>query len=251
MAAITAKWYWKGNIKVGAIATFSTLPGNMDYVTDYGVVKGTCGDCAKHCGASVNGKRPPCYVFKSHRYPSVVKGQARNTLAFRQDPMKAGKDLSDALKRKRKPVAVCRFDQSGEIESIEWFKAMEFVAVNHEEKQIYIYTKKYDVVVPELLAGNVPENFTVNISIWHEQGIEAWQKVKHLPNVKAFVYCDKNTDPVNGWDVEEYAAHCIIIQTFCKAYGENGKMNHEVTCERCKKCFDRSEKHKVIGCNDH
>ena len=252
-AVVDARWYFKGNIKVGNIPTFSTLPSDREFVTEkYGTVKGTCtADCCEHCGRSVDGKRPPCYVFKSHRYPSVVEGQARNTLSIRNNTELAFAQLSGQLSRKRKPVTAARFDQSGEIENKPQFRGMCRVADDNKNIPIYVYSKKYGIIIPALLNGEVPKNFCVLISIWHEQGIKEYLSVAHLPNVKAFVYCDKNSDPINGWGVEEYAAHGLNIQTFCMAYDTKGKMNHKVTCEKCKKCFNRSCNAKCVGCWDH
>ena len=102
-----------------------------------------------------------------------------------------------------------------------------------------------------MLENGAPENFTTLISIWHEQGIEAYKKLEHLPNVKAFVYCDKNSDPLNGWGPAKYLAHGIDIQTFCHAYDPKGHLNHDVTCDICKKCFNRAAGCKVVGCWDH
>ena len=248
---VDARWNYNGNIKVGNIATWSTLPSDRTFVSErYGEVKGTCAGCCEFCGhAAKEGKRPPCYVFKSHRYPSVVDGQARNTLSIRNNPELAFRQLSESLSRKRKPVVAGRFDQSGEIENALQHMGMCGVASDHPKTPFYIYSKKYSVIVPALLEGKVPNNFTHLISVWHEQGIKEYLKVAHLPNVKAFVYCDKNSDPVNGWGIEEYAKRGIVIQTFCKAYGIDGKMNHDITCDICKKCFNRRA--KVIGTWDH
>ena len=250
---VDARWNFKGNIKVGNIATWSVLPGDMTFISEkYGEVNGTCGGCCEHCGhAAKEGKRPPCYVFKSHRYPSVVDGQARNTLSIRNNPEKTREQLSGALSRKRVPIVAGRFDQAGEIENKRQFKVQCDIATDHKKTPFYVYTKKGAVVVPALLNGEVPQNLTVLISIWHEQGIEEYLKVAHLPNVKAFVYCDKNSDPISGWGPEEYAQRGIAVQSFCTAYDTKGKMNHNVTCEKCKKCFNRSAKAKVIGCWDH
>ena len=248
---VDARWNFNGNIKVGNIATWSTLPGDGEFTSKYGTVKGTCSNCCEFCGHSKNGKRPPCYVFKSHRYPSVVEGQSRNTLSIRNNPELAFHQLSMALSRKRKPVLAARFDQSGEIENKIQHNGMISVAKDHMGTPFYIYTKKYGVVVPTLLNKEVPENFFHLISIWHTQGIAEYLKVAHLPNVKAFVYCDKNSDSENGWGPEEYANHGIIIQTFCKAYGMDGKMDHNITCDKCRKCFVGTKGTKVIGTWDH
>jgi len=253
MVVVDARWYYKGNIKVGSgIATFSKLMGDGFFETKYGVVQGSCpSECCEHCGHGEDGKRPPCYVGKSYRYPSVIEGHARNTISVRNNPELAYNQLSKSMKRKRKKPVAGRYDQSGEIMFDEDFFGMCNVARENDYMPFYVYSKRYDVVIPALLAGLVPKNLTVLISIWHEQGIEEYKKVAHLPNVKAFVYCDKNSDPINGWGVEEYALHGIIIQTFCGAYDEKGKMNHNITCEKCRKCFNRSIKAKVIGCLDH
>ena len=96
----------------------------------------------------------------------------------------------------------------------------------------------YDVVIPALLAGNVPENMTVLISIWHKFGVNEFEKVKNLPNVKAFVYDDNYK-------------YGFVIDTYCKAYDEHGKLDHNITCDKCKKCFNRLNNCKVIGCKAH
>lgn len=251
MEAVQARFNFEGNVKLGGnIATWSVLFGDATYDTPYGPVKGTCTGVCEFCGHPQPGKkRPPCYVAKSYRQPDVIKGHARNTLAMREDPQKAFADLDGQLSRKRKPVDGLRWNQSGEVENLEQFRGMTWVSGRHEETPAWIYTKQYGVVVPELLENGAPDNFTTLISIWHEQGIEEYKKLAHLPNVKAFVYLDPNKP--GGWGIEEYAAHGLIIQTLCHAYNEKGKLNHDVTCNVCTKCFNRLPNCKVIGCYDH
>lgn len=247
-----ARWYYNGNIKVGNIATFSTLAGDGEFVTEkYGVVRGTCAECCEFCGHAEKGKRPPCYVFRSYRYPDVIESHARNTLSIINNPELAFRQLSDSLKRKRKKPIACRNHQSGEYINADEFFGMNGVAAEHPKIPFYVYTKKYGIVVPALLDGLVPRNMTTLLSTWHEQGIKEYLSVAHLPNTKAFVYLDKNTDPKNGWGIEEYAKHGLYIQTLCDAYDFRGRMNHKVTCDKCRKCFNRSSKCKVIGCWDH
>ena len=262
---IDARWIWKGNIKLGAsIASFATLAGNGTFHTKYGDVKGTCDGVCEHCGLISDGSKiPPCYVFKAYkRYTSrkdgscsVIDGHARNTLSIMTDPDLSFRQLSDALSRKKTPITACRYSESGEIPKGEIgkvvFRYMCRTASEHPELPFYIYTKRYDVVIPALLNGEVPINLVVLFSVWHEQGAMEFLTVAHLPNVKAFVYCDKNSDPVNGWDEEEYAKIGIMIQTWCMAYKAKGKMNHDVTCDKCQKCFNHRNCHKVIACWDH
>lgn len=139
----------------------------------------------------------------------------------------------------RKKFDIVRIDQSGEIENLEQFQMWIDPAINHPETHFYIYTKNYEVVIPMLLAGKVPNNMTVLISVWHEIGYNEYLQVSCLDNVKAFVYDDN-----------EYKYN-FEIQTYCKAYDEHGKLDHNVTCDKCRKCFNRSAAHKVIGCKAH
>ena len=233
----TSKWNKSGNTKLGAIWSYSTLMGNDPiFIEKLGC--SVCGTCGGHCGAC----KYSCYVKKSYRYKSVKLGHANNTLALMQDPARVGVDLSGYITRARKKPAACRFDQSGEITGTDHFLSMCSCAAAHPEIPFFVYTKAFDIVIPALLAGIVPENLTVLISIWHQYGIAEYNLVKHLPNVKAFVYDDHTFD---------YAAAGLVINTYCKAYDDAGKMDHEITCQRCQKCYNRAAGSKVIGCNAH
>ncbi len=237
MAMVKAKFNRGKNIKMGdGIDSWSTLFGDDEYYIPEldTIVKGTCGNHCKGC----KGK---CYVRKSYRYKTVKLSHARNTLAMRNDIEKCYTDLYNQIKRARKPFYIIRVDQSGEIENNMQFGMFCKLAKAFPKVKFYIYTKAYDIIIPYLLNGFVPENFTVLVSVWHEYGIEEYKSVAHLENVKAFVYMD-------GFD---YAAHGLEVQTMCNAYDENGKMDHNITCDKCKKCFNRLANCKVIGCYDH
>lgn len=232
-----SKWNKKGNIKLGSIWSYSTLMGDDEIMIDkLGVA--VCGTCGGHCAACKNS----CYVKKSYRYSSVKLGHARNTLALMQDPARVGAELSGYITRAKNKPAACRLDQSGEITGDEHFNAFCSLAADHPKIPFFCYTKNYAVVIPALLAGLVPENLTILISVWHEYGIREYNRVKHLDNVKAFVYDDGAFD---------YAAAGLDITTWCKAYDDKGKLDHEITCQRCRKCYNRAAVSKVIGCKAH
>jgi len=238
MKKIDIRWNKKGNIKVGAIWTYSQLYGSKSYVVPSlsdKPIKGTCGGHCAHCENC-------CYVKKSYRYDTVILGHARNTLAMRSDPIAACAELSAYITRARNKPDALRLHQSGEIESNEQLQGFCNLANDHKDKPFFVYTKAFDIVIPALLAGVVPNNLIVLISIWHEYGIAEFLKVAHLPNVKAFVYDDGTFD---------YAANGIEIQTYCKAYNEKGKLDHDITCDKCRKCFDNLACHKIIGCKAH
>lgn len=224
-----------GNIKLGNMGSFSKLFGNHSISTPYGDMIGTCGN---HC----SGCEKECYVKKSYRYDSVIKNHAKNTLAFRTDLKRAFSDLHLQLTRKRKPFDVIRINQSGEIETTEELISWVELARHHNESHFYIYTKNYIAVfetISEIGPENMPDNFTILISIWHEIGINEYKLLSKYSFIKAFVYLD-------GFD---YSVYDIIPETGCHAYNEKGKLDHNITCDKCRKCFNRM--HKVIGCNAH
>lgn len=226
------------NIKLGnGIWSFSKLAGN-DYFEFEGLkVKGSCNGYCLGC-------KKACYVFKSYRYSSVIKSHLMNTLSMRYFKETLFNKLSKQIANARKKPIALRIHQSGELETKEEFKGWCMLAAKHPNETFYIYTKAYDIVIPALLNREVPSNLIVNISIWHKKGIKEYLLVKHLPNVKAFVYIDKK------WNIEKYAKHGIIINSMCMAY-MGGKLNHDITCDLCKKCFDNVNGHKCNGCNEH
>ena len=200
-----------------------------------------------------------CYVRKSYlRYTardtgkcSVKLGHARNTIALRENLEKCFEDLNNQMNRKRKKFELIRLNQSGEIENRDQMEMFCKLAMMHPETEFYIYTKNFDVVIPCLLDGIVPKNFTILFSIWHNYGIAEYLLCARFENVKAFVYVDSNKDTENGWSIADYREKGIEIQTMCSAYDIHGKMNHDITCDKCKKCYNRKENHKIIGCFAH
>lgn len=230
-----------GNIKLGNTWNFSTVYGNDIHSVDFNgetlTARGTCGNYCKGC-------KNACYVKKSYRYPSVKYSHIKNTLAIRLHTKAAFNDLTAAIENSRVKPEIIRINQSGEIETAEIFRNWCEMARRFKNIKFWLYTKAYNLVTPEILAGNVPENMTILFSVWHEYGIKEYKKVSHLNNIKAFVY-DDNFD---------YAAAGIEIQTYCKAYTMQGgkmKLNHNLTCDKCKKCFNRAAGCKVIGSLPH
>lgn len=224
-----------GNVKLGnSMGTISKLMGNQLISTAYGDIVGTCGN---HC----NGCSSSCYVKKSYRYDSVRKGHARTTLAFRNDLKKSFDSMDKQLSRKRKPFAQVRINQSGELESYLELEGYCKLAAKHSETVFYVYTKNYDAVFANIT--KLPENLYVLISVWGSQGVSEYKQLARLSKqIKAFVYIDET------YTEEFYAAIGLEIETTCKAY-ENHKLNHEITCDKCKKCFNRTS--RIIGCPSH
>lgn len=231
--------FTNGNIKLGKMGVWSTLKGNdpisAPSLSTTTPIMGTCGN---HCTNCTNS----CYVNKSYRiYPSVVQRHAINTLILRHDPAKASSDLREQLNKMRTPYSTIRINQSGELSCPNNIIMWEDLAKDYPNIEFYLYTKAYEIVEPEILANKIPPNLTILYSIWENQGVAEFLKVKDYPNVKAFVYHGKNSNPNSK----------ALPQTYCHAYDAKGKMNHNITCDKCKMCYDRNNNHKIIGCYDH
>lgn len=230
-----------GNIKLGNTWNFSTVYGNdLHKVFFNGENHEATGTCGKYC----KGCKNDCYVKKSYRYPSVIYSHIKNTLAIRLHRQAAFNDLTAAIENARKKPEIIRVNQSGELETVEIFREWCKMARRFPQIKFWLYTKAYNIVTPDLLDGVVPENVTILFSIWHKYGTKEYKKVAHLENVKAFVY-DDNYD---------YKKAGIEIQTYCQAYTmQEGKMklNHNLTCDKCKKCFNRNNQNKIIGSLPH
>lgn len=223
------------NRKLGKIASWSTVYGTKPvYVKRLnGYVQGTCG---KECGNKKDGCEQFCYVDKSYWKPNVVYGHAKNTMGLRVAPEKVFASLDKQLSR-AKSFKTIRLNQSGELESENEFLMWCRLAQKHPKFRFYIYTKQYKYVERALLSGMTPMNFQVNYSIWHKKGLAEFEKVKHLPNVSAFVYDDG----------ELYVD--IPKENYCPAYDADGHLDKEQSCFRCGKCFNH--RFKIVGCKDH
>lgn len=230
------KFDLSGNIKLGKIATWSTLMGDYKYKKLPGVldgITGTCGNC--------DGCRLSCYVRRSYRNPSVTFGHAKNTYGMRHNLAALEHDLASQLARGK--IGIVRLNQSGEVENDEQMAMWCRLASAFPDVKFYIYTKMYGISEKFLTQGLVPENFTILYSVWGEFGLEEYNRVKDYPNVKAFEFDD-------GTGKNMFLA----TKLYCPAYkvvGKSGKakMDHSITCSTCKLCFQG--KAKVIACHDH
>lgn len=238
----SAKMVKNGNIKLGnSMWSFNKLAGAGEICG----CKGTCGEHCKGCYNAESPKKSNCYVFKSYvtygwEKSTVVKAHIRNTNAIRGDIDSTFKDIRAQLKRAKKKPSAVRIHSSGELETVEELINWIETARMFPEIPFYIYTKNYAVVDNVLTRSSmrVPNNFFINISIWHESGIETYQKFSSLDCVRAFVYDD-------GYDYGKR----LKISCYCPAYDEKGKLHHDLTCDKCRICFQN--KAKVCACHSH
>ena len=233
-----AKFNKKGDTKIGAIWSFSTLMGNEPVHIDYNGVK--C-DVVGTCGGYCEGCKKSCYVRNSYRYPSVKYGHAWNTLAIRDDIESAYNDLEGQLKRARNKPNAVRIHVSGEFESMQELNMWNKLAKAFPNITFYVYSKAYDIMDDYFTNNTLAANFIVNVSIWHEYGIMFFMKWRNLKNIRAFVYDD-------GY---EYRKFGIYSDSRCPAYDSNGKAIDGVTCQKCGLCMGRRENKKVTFCAAH
>lgn len=227
-----------GNIKLGCMGSFSKLYGDASYTINNMTCTGTCGH---HC----NGCKNACYVKASYRYPSVILRHMINTLAMRESVENSLATLDAQLTRKRTPFKTVRINQSGELESLEEFLMWIELANRHNETTFYVYTKAIDLIGDYILENGLPTNLVVLVSIWGEYGMADYNRLCHIGNIKAFVCVTAN------YTAQWYDEHGLAIQTYCKAYDEQGHLDHNITCDKCQKCFNHLSSCKVIGCFEH
>lgn len=250
------------NIKLGNMSSWGLLFGNIDwYIPELELsCKGTCGNCCRGCFDPENPSKSPCYVAKSYvmhtnrnedgtvgdivkNKCTVKRGHAYRTLAitlFRDDLFKS---LNKQLNNARNKHEIVRINESGELTCYEDLEMWCKLAILHNETVFYLYTKNYKAVRKAIENGVIPKNLFINISIWHEFGIKEYKEFSHHKQIRAFVLVD------DVWTREKYASKGIELTSMCGAYDENGRMNHDVTCALCKKCFRNDN--KCVGCYEH
>ena len=229
------KFELKGNSKLGKIAVWSTLMGDYVYKRLKGVlknIKGTCTNC-EACKGS-------CYVRSGYEMrPSEILNHAKNTWGLRNELDKVAADLSKQLSRGR--IDVVRINSSGEIENADQMSMWCTLAYAYPNVKFYVYTKNYRTAVNFLKGGLVPNNMTILFSVWGKHGVKEFNSVKHLTNVKAFMFDDGKMK--------------LTPQCYCPTYHEKLKTSDKYkrdaahTCDKCKLCFTGNI--KVIACHDH
>ena len=250
------------NIKLGNMGSWAMLFGSCDwYIPEINMTcKGTCGKHCKGCFDSKNPRMSECYVAKSYRIHtnrnsdgsigdiqknkcSVKLGHAYRTIAMTQYRNDLFDRLNNQLVNKKKKFGVVRINESGELTCYEDLKLWCDLARLHPETIFYLYTKNYSVVKKAITENIITDNIFINISVWHENGIKEYINMKDCPQIRAFCFVDKE------WTIDRYKKNGVNITTTCGAYDENGKMNHAVTCDKCKKCF--SNRNLCVGCFEH
>lgn len=250
------------NIKLGNMGSWAMLFGNCNwYIPELDItIPGTCGEHCKGCFNPDNPRCSECYVAKSYvrktqrnedgsigdilKNKCTVKlGHAYRTIAMTMFRKELLLSLDSQLTNMKKKLETVRINESGELTCYEDLELWCELGKRHPETIFYLYTKNYKVVLKAIIKGIIPSNLFINISIWHENGIEDYLLMSEHPQIRAFVLVDEE------WTKDRYASKGIIIDSMCGAYDEKGRMNHNVTCDICKKCFSCNS--RCTGCYEH
>lgn len=233
----------KGNSKTGGtyMLSYGMLPGDDDvFIEKLGMnVTGTC------CGVC-DGCKYACYAMQGrYKWKSVKLGNAVRALLAKYDRKQFEKQVRKEIEKGiAKGVKYVRIHTSGEFFDLEYLELWLTIARDYPEITFYTYSKQYilfDYVLT--CACGLPENFVLNVSIWCNDGIEFFNKWKHLDNIKAFVYLEP------GFDYAKVGLE--LTQCHCPGYDKNGKNTHRTTCENCKVCICKLKSCKIIFCYPH
>ena len=216
----------KGNIKLGYIPSFSTVPSDEILHTADGRpltdVKGTCGGVCGECKHDCYAVRMARGLFRGKCMPAWIK----NTIILRNNPQRVVDDIVAFCIRKRSVQDVFRINTSGEVENIcQWLMWFE-IAERCPQTRFYLYTKNTDGLCWAVVGNDrkIPENLTVNVSQWNNT-------VKNPLGLQEFVY-DDGTEP----EVDKLP-HCPAVS---KEGRETG-----VQCRQCQRCTRRCDGQKI------
>lgn len=163
----------KGNVKMGAVPSVSTLP----FITCPARCKGTCGK--------------ECYAAKiALLRKSILVSYARNTALYMLKPDLFWAGVEYAIKGAR----FFRFHVSGDIVNREYFENMVAIAKRNEHCQILAFTKRFEVVNAWTNEnGDLPENLHILFSGWENM---TTVNPHNIPETNVF---DKKVGPAESW----------------------------------------------------
>lgn len=232
----------KGNIKVGNIPQFNTLPGDSLFRMSNGQtltnIVGTCGGCCKDCVKD-------CYAVRSlmFHHNSVCKAWGGNTVILRYAPDKVRSEIKEYCMKNI--VKYFRFHTSGEIENEGQLKLYCDICDDNPDVTFYIYTKRFDIICDLFVRHAVrivPENLVINLSEWNnniEDYVNSIYGQDEREKVREFL----NTLNVFAYDDGEHQTSAPI---HCPAIDRKG---HEtgVTCAMCRRCMTKGMRTSVYA----
>ena len=216
-----------GNRKLGkGIYSINLLAGDKPLTLQDGTqltnISGTCSGCCSECKTN-------CYAIRNQKFRSDTKNLifwSENTLLAKEYIEQFFNEIQNFINLNM--ISAIRFHSFGEIPSYEYLLKMVELAENNPFVMFYTYTKRFEWLEKLLSHKSLPNNLTINVSIWHNNYNNPY-------NMPEFIY-DDFTDPT--------------LQTLphCPAIDKNG---HEtgVTCASCKRCIYAKQGSKIAVYN--
>lgn len=212
----------KGNKKMGAIYSFSTLPGAHKIVLNDGTkLTGIRGTCSGVC----DGCEQHCYAMRDAKlhHNVTVPAWAKNTKMIRKDMQMTMEKIDNYIKKHN--VKYWRWNVAGEIESYEYLESINELAKKNPQTNFGIYTKRFNFIAKFLVEhGDFAENLCVNLSVW-KGNIDGYE----LGNLNQFIWDDGDEPELDK------VVHCPAVSKPTTPGGKGHRTN--ITCDQCKRCY--------------
>lgn len=138
--------------------SISKVNDKMQDIHSFSVLKGvTCNPVAP-CFKE-------CYINSMQRYSSYDLAQRKNLIAIITNPTSVKTQL---VKHIRNKCLTFRWNVSGDIFSIEYYKLIVDVCKECKGTKFWTYTKSYDIVRAGIDLYGIPSNLTIYKSFWGE-----------------------------------------------------------------------------------
>lgn len=214
----------QGNSKLGKnVYTINLLSGEDKLIKKDGTVltteTGTCSGVCSRCKGN-------CYAIKQQIFRSTkanIRTWEENTILAKKFPEEMFKQLQEFINSK-KNVSTIRFHSFGEIPSYKYLLYIIDISEKNPNITFYLYTKRFEWVEKAVKEKGIPDNFIINVSIWHKNYDNKY-------GLQEFIYDD-------GTEKElEQIVHCPAVNKQGKSTG--------VTCSQCKRCFTKQNGKKT------
>lgn len=207
-----------GNRKVGNILGINLLAGESPYIKKDGTVlttyKGTCGGCCEECENDCYARR---YTHRQHN--TCLPAYIKNTEIMRRNLQNYIDQVTKACKEKTQNLV--RWHETGEFETFLQMVGVEDVAIRVPKKDYYFYTKRFDYLERVEKSGGFSDNVSALVSIWYDK--EGKRNYDNPYNYPEFIYDDGSVPELDD------VFHCPAVFI-------DGTMNHNITCDKCKRC---------------
>lgn len=252
-----------GNVKIGNMINWSTLPGNEEHML---IAKGRLiTDVVGTCSTNCQGCFKNCYARKSalQHHNSVVPPWAENTIMIREKTEECFKMIDEEIRRLNKDYydgkssdpkyKFFRINVSGEILGVEELERWNSLAASHPEIYFGAYTKNSAALIEFFRRhGQSAPNFTINISEWHgvmKDTIDEIHRMGAICNIFEYDDSNRSNHGLNEDEVKRLSKlpHCVAVgPTAANRHPINPKTGETWRCSECKGCYTKTGTHRCV-----